>query len=265
MEFRLTLPTLLLTLACLGSTNVHAQPMQETTPGKASPGPKDSLGEGRGVSYFSAYGVDDLLMEPAADVAFRLDNTPIGLAPPASFVWNVSRKRTVVLRRGQITRPMRLRNEPRGFRVTLTSFGVDPTDAPLFPGLAPVASFESQNDALFPLLDPLLAGPSDPSDFPETEEGMWSAEIREAIAQGHVIVGMDAQQVLRAWGSPVQVTTLRASSGETWLFMRGATLADQIRNGTNVSFWDGRVIDVESGPAWRTQPAGRTTEVARKP
>jgi hypothetical protein len=255
MGYRLPLSALLLTLTCLASANVQAQPAKEAAQGKAS----------RGVSCSSDYDVDDLLMESAADVAFRLDNTPIGLTPPVSFVRNVSRRTVVVLCRGQIARPTHLRKDPRGFRVTLTSFGVDPTDALLLPGPAPVASFESQDDALLPLLDLRLADPPDPSAFPETGENTWSAEVREAIAQGRIILGMDAEQVLRAWGSPVQVTTLRASSGETWLFMRGATLADQIRNGTNVSFRDGRVIDIESGPAWNTQRASRTTEVARRP
>ena len=208
----------------------------------------------RGVFYSSDYDVEEQVMESAADLAFRLGNTPIGLVPPTSVVTDIAQRTIVVLQRGQITRLARLQEDPRGYRVTLESFGIEPIDVLLRPATTPVVSVEQQDAALSRLLGLLLVDPSDESAVP----GVWSAEVREAIAQGRVILGMDPQQVLLAWGSPVQVTTRRGGSAETWLFKRGATLVDQIRNRTNVSFWDGGVIAVESGPAWSTQLASST-------
>jgi hypothetical protein len=77
----------------------------------------------------------------------------------------------------------------------------------------------------------------------------WPPEQQQAVREGKVVAGMTPLQVLLAWGTPLHVARDRDGVVDVWLFKRGATLLEQLRNRTDVYIAAGKVAQVvEAGP-----------------
>ncbi len=78
--------------------------------------------------------------------------------------------------------------------------------------------------------------------------------VAEAIAKGHVIGGMDREQVVVVIGEPVRKTTFRRTDGiaEVWLYpavrLHQSQLTGDRATLFRVLLVDGKVIDAE--PVW---------------
>ena len=64
--------------------------------------------------------------------------------------------------------------------------------------------------------------------------------------------------VVLGFGLPIHVTRRAGDSREVWLFKRGRSIREQLRNTTNVVFSDGHVVVVEDATPWRTGKLLRT-------
>jgi hypothetical protein len=89
--------------------------------------------------------------------------------------------------------------------------------------------------------------PRDPAERMEWVDAAWPADVQSAIREQRVVAGMDHFQVVLAWGVPVYVSREDDSRTEIWLFNRGASILDQLKNQTNVHFAAGQVVRVDAG------------------
>ena len=75
----------------------------------------------------------------------------------------------------------------------------------------------------------------------------WSEAVRGAIREGRVEPGMTPFQVLLSWGFPLHISQTPDVQEEIWLYKRGATVLEQLRNTANVYLIRGVVDEVETG------------------
>ena len=94
-------------------------------------------------------------------------------------------------------------------------------------------------------------------ELPDTQEGRlesidpaWSEAVQEAIRESRVETGMTPFQVVLAWGNPVFISRDADSDVDIWLYKRGATLLEQMRNPVNVYFASGRVAEIDAAAGY---------------
>lgn len=75
-------------------------------------------------------------------------------------------------------------------------------------------------------------------------------EIRDAIINNQIKVGMTKDQVIASWGLPCEICygTRRSSSGDTWEYNPGGTTSLGIGAGTYLYFDTNDVLRHWSGP-----------------
>lgn len=87
--------------------------------------------------------------------------------------------------------------------------------------------------------------------------------VQEQIRQGNVVLGMTAQQVRYAWGSPSSVNVLppteEGKAKEEWLYSRMGVFMER-----RLLFVDGKLVDIFPQPKQAPRAEPRPEEPAEK-
>lgn len=190
---------------------------------------------GPGVSGF--VGVDD----PGWQNQNLVDGGTVG------SVVEVEQSARVAIPKGYVVRVAGIEELPQGVRVYLEAFQGERVPVLVRGGLKPsdpVDARAREFDKLFGRL--CFRVPEGTEERLQAIDPAWSEAVQTAIRESRVEVGMTPFQVVLSWGTPVFITRDDDGKVDTWLYRRGATIAEQMRGGVNVYFAAGRVADVGS-------------------
>lgn len=158
----------------------------------------------------------------------------------------IDRTAVVAIPEGSLARVMGVQEEAGGIRVTLE--GLDGRRVPVLVRGAGTAAEPPEGRAR--AFDAILARlclelPPEAADREPWIDPLWPQAVQASIRAGRVEAGMTPFQVILAWGNPVYVTRDPERQVEIWLYKRGATLMEQMRDQVNVYFAAGRVTQIE--------------------
>lgn len=85
--------------------------------------------------------------------------------------------------------------------------------------------------------------PEDPSRWIQSG---WPEALLRAIRDDQVVLGMNQEQVLLSWGTPLYITGDEEVGTHVWTYQRGTTLRQRLRNRTRVYFVGDAVVEVEA-------------------
>ena len=178
-----------------------------------------------------------------------LQNEALVAGGTVGSVLQVDRTAQVAIPEGNLVRVIGVQEVPHGVQVMLEAFQgqgvpvmVRGADAEEEPPDARAAHFKALFDAL------CIELPGKPEERLAWVDPAWSETVQTAIRAGRVEAGMTPLQVVLAWGNPVFITRDAESQVDIWLYKRGATLLEQMRNQVNVYFAAGQVAEIDVGP-----------------
>ena len=180
-----------------------------------------------------------------------LQNQALVMGGTVGSVVQIDRKAVVAIPQGYLARVVGVVEDTQGVQVLLEAFqgvaipvlvrGAGTRDEPL-----------EERQARFAALFARLC-----FELPDTREGRlesidsaWSEAVQEAIRESRVATGMTPFQVVLAWGNPVFISRDADSDVDIWLYKRGATLLEQMRNPVNVYFASGRVAEIDAAAGY---------------
>ena len=159
----------------------------------------------------------------------------------------------VILREGAVTRITDASETPWGILARLESYGEGPAAVLFRTDVGFSEPLDERRAAFSGLASRIFALPSEEA---ARNQDSWPRTIRDAVRAHRVLEGMNAAQVLLAWGDPVHISRGPMTSEEIWMFKRGANIMEQLRNTTNVRFAGGRVVGIDAGASWRSSAVG---------
>ena len=74
--------------------------------------------------------------------------------------------------------------------------------------------------------------------------GSWSLEVRQAVLDGQVAVGMTAEMVYLSWGAPTRIVVSPMTAEEVWVYEEG-DMAGKVYSQQMVVFRSGLVNGVD--------------------